>query len=282
MMKSFSFNRFCKMFRWYLSVNLRSLLMWTGGYVIAVFLGELMFFGLSENNSQEHILRNIEQFCTIFAVIALTVGLATLFADYNKIVKREAFLMLPASNLEKFLSAVIYATVVWALSVFVSLALGDTLRMVFRGLAYSEKWLSIIPMMLETLPQSFLRIKNLSDNDVWFDFMRMINITSVFLWIHSVYILGGTLLRKYSFVATSLFIIICCITFFKAIYYFHFSMFSVEWDGEGYVSKEIGFIPYVLAVALPLISIFNYWASFHIFKGFQLITNKWTNYDFFK
>jgi len=137
-------------------------------------------------------------------------------------------------------------------------------------------------MMLETLPQSFLRIKNLSDNDVWFDFMRMINITSMFLWIHSVYILGGTLLRKYSFVATSLFIIICCITFFKAIYYFHFSMFSVEWDGEGYVSKEIGFIPYVLAVALPLISIFNYWASFHIFKGFQLITNKWTNYDFFK
>jgi hypothetical protein len=38
----------------------------------------------------------------------------------------------------------------------------------------------------------------------------------------------------------------------------------------------------VLAVVLPLLAVINYWASFHIFKGFQLITNKWTNYDILK
>ena len=60
------------------------------------------------------------------------------------------------------------------------------------------------------------------------------------------------------------------------------SMFTSHWDGDKYVSQEVGFFAYVLAVVLPLLSIFNYWAAFHIFKGFQLITNKWTNYDILK
>ena len=60
------------------------------------------------------------------------------------------------------------------------------------------------------------------------------------------------------------------------------SMFTSQWDGNAYVGEEVGVVAYVLAVVLPLLSIFNYWASFHIFKGYQLITNKWTNYDFLK
>jgi len=31
-----------------------------------------------------------------------------------------------------------------------------------------------------------------------------------------------------------------------------------------------------------LLTCFNYWASFHVFKHFELITNKWTNYDILK
>jgi hypothetical protein len=48
------------------------------------------------------------------------------------------------------------------------------------------------------------------------------------------------------------------------------------------VLHKVGVLGYFFTVALPIISIFNYWASFHIFKGFQLITNKWTNYDIYK
>ena len=48
------------------------------------------------------------------------------------------------------------------------------------------------------------------------------------------------------------------------------------------IIHKVGALGYFLTVALPLLSIFNYWASYRIFKGFQLITNKWTNYDFFK
>ena len=105
-MSNFDINRFCKTFRWYLGVSSRSLIMWTCGYVVAVFLGELMFFSSSSDGGQEQILRIIEGFGIIFIMIGLAVGFSTLFSDFNKKPKREAFLMLPASNLEKFLSVV--------------------------------------------------------------------------------------------------------------------------------------------------------------------------------
>ena len=41
-MNSFSFNRFGKTLRWVMAVNFRTLLMWTIGSVVAVFVGELM------------------------------------------------------------------------------------------------------------------------------------------------------------------------------------------------------------------------------------------------
>ena len=39
-MNSFSFNRFGKTLRWVMAVNFRTLLMWTIGSVVAVFVGE--------------------------------------------------------------------------------------------------------------------------------------------------------------------------------------------------------------------------------------------------
>ena len=42
-------------------------------------------------------------------------------------------------------------------------------------------------------------------------------------------------------------------------------------------SKEIGVVPYILGVLLPLLTVFNYWASYRTFKGFQVINHKWIN-----
>jgi hypothetical protein len=64
--------------------------------------------------------------------------------------------------------------------------------------------------------------------------------------------------------------------------YFELSMFTSNWENGRYVSGEVGIPAYILAVLLPLFAVFNYWASFRIFKNFQLITNKWLNYDFHK
>ena len=281
-MNSFSFNRFCKTFRWFFGVNLRSMMIWSSGYVVGVFLGEMLFFAFNPNSSVEHKLQSVEQFCTIFIIIALTIGACTFLSDFNKKSKREAFLMLPASNLEKYLTAILYIASFFTTCVLVSFALGDSLRMVIRSLVYGDEWRSTLPMMVNWIPQSYFSPEHLANGLFWFDVMKLVDLSAFFLWIHSIYTLGGTLLRKYSYVVTSVFVIFCMMLFGKVMTAFNMTMFHTQWDLGVLQNYEIGTMSYILAVALPVFAFFNYWASFQIFKGYQLITNKWTNYDILK
>jgi hypothetical protein len=210
--------------------------------------------------------------------------------------KREAFLMLPASNLEKFLALMTYTSVVCVLGVFLAFVLGDSLRMAWFWVSgpYTEIetsvignpvetyywWSSAIPKMMDNLTPHILE----ADSCNWFYLvMNIVVIAAIAVWTHSLLIIGGTLLRKYSFVASMLVFILFVWLLSWTIHHFGLYLFwSDVWkDGHHYVS-EVGALAYILAVLLPLLSVFNYWASFHIFKNFQLITNKWTNYDILK
>ena len=104
----------------------------------------------------------------------------------------------------------------------------------------------------------------------------------LWLWFHSFYTLGGTLLRKYAFVATSICILLCLIILVKTMAFIGLGMFQISWEDGAVKEYEIGSMAYVLSVLLPIFAVFNYWASYRIFKGFQLITNKWMNYDIYK
>jgi hypothetical protein len=122
-----------------------------------------------------------------------------------------------------------------------------------------------------------------ADSCNWFYLvMNLFVITAIAVWTHSLLIIGGTLFRKYSFVISCMVFILFWVIFGKTMKYFELSMFTSTWENDRYASGEVGIPAYILAVLLPLLSIFNYWASFRIFKGFQLITNKWTNYDILK
>ncbi|MBQ2210141.1 MAG: hypothetical protein II404_09290 [Prevotella sp.] len=280
-MNNFSFNRFSRTLRWVVGVNFRSLMIWTLGYMVGVFLGEQLFFGMSFGNDVASILSNISQFFTIFILIALGVGLSTVFYDLNKKTRREAFLMLPASNLEKFLSAVVYVTFVWTFFVALSFVAGDTLRMVYRALVNGDEWISTVPMVMNTMEPGFVEVFK-HESTLEYMVMYTFVICAFIVWMHSLYLLGGTLFRKYSFVVSSL-VLIMSVSFLAWLTgHCHIQMFSSSWEGDHYVRQEVGPLGYVLAVVLPLLSVFNYWASYRIFKGMQLITNKWTNYDFHK
>lgn len=281
-MNGFIFNRFCKTFRWFFGVNLRSMMMWSSGYVVGVFLGEVLFFALNPNGSMEIKLQSVGQFCTVFIMIALAIGACTFLSDFNKKPRREAFLMLPASNLEKYLTAILYIASFFTACVLLSFALGDTLRMVFRSLVFGDEWVSTVPIVAKNL------IPNTMFNDATHAYSLSFRVMNLFvgysflLWMHSLYTLGGTFFRKYAFVATSVVLVASLSLLSWVLNHFEVSMFNSQWDGNAYVGEEVGIAAYMLAVVMPLLSIFNYWASFHIFKGYQLITNKWTNYDILK
>ena len=69
-MNSFNLNRFCKTFHWFFSMNLRSLLMWTGGFTVTIFLAGMMVFFFNPNNPKA-ALGLVSTFDIIFIFIGL-------------------------------------------------------------------------------------------------------------------------------------------------------------------------------------------------------------------
>ena len=290
-MNSFSFNRFCKTLRWVLAVNYRSLLMWTVGSALCIFLYEILLQMIFPYHDPFFMLWSIASVGELFLVMATVIFVCSVVSSINDKRRRTTFLMLPGSNLEKYLSLVFYVTVICVLFMFLAFVAGDTLRMAwFWGShvlsgeeAYSTVhefngveetyyfWSSAVHFLLSELIPRLLTVWSSGIYWTWE------NEWSVFIfhvvlavWVHSVYTLGGTLLRKYSFAITSVVLLAVIFLFSRhlPVYY---------WVKD--ILRGITSIGVVLCFVLPIFSIVNYWASFRIFKHFQLITNKWTNYD---
>ena len=119
-MNTFSFNRFGKMLRWVLSVNQRRVFYAVAGSVVGVFMAEMILLRMSSLDSPFTMLKHYGQVgAAVFAVTSLIL-VSTIVSGVNEKRKREAFLMLPASNLEKFLALMTYTSVVCVLGVFSS------------------------------------------------------------------------------------------------------------------------------------------------------------------
>lgn len=295
-MNSFSINRFCQILCWVLRVNRRSLLAWTAGSVVAVLMGELVVDKMSIHGNPYSFLYEVSQLGIVILLLVSAIMPSTIVASINEKRKRESFLMLPATNLEKYLALMVYTSVICVVSLILAFVLGDCLRMLWFWISPPEGaelvgyidgqayywWSSALPILWDHFLPNVIANDPVYQYSTLFAVMQMVVIGSLVLWMHSLLILGGTLLRKYAFIITSAFYLLTVTLFAKFMKYYELSMFTCSWEDGQYVAQEVGTIPYVLAVVLPLFAIFNYWASFRIFKGIQLITNKWINYDFHK
>lgn len=300
-MSSFSFDRFCKAFRWLMSVNRMMLISISLGCAVSMFLLEMVT--LLPYSEPSAYVRNVAGFMT-FGILALTlIYVSLMFTSFTSIgskQQRSNFLMLPASNLEKFLALVVYVTFAGLIVSTVSLILGDLLRMgalaawnqfhPLQGVSfypdgdntiYTYWWSSALPDVWNNFMPNFIE-SNGYHYPLQYQVMSVLSSLLCAVWVHSSYTLGGSLFRKYSFVVTTVIIFLCMMLFLYVIYKLDQSLFPSVWRENQYVSQEVGLMAYVLCVLFIVFSCFNYWASFRIFKRFELITNKWINYDFHK
>ena len=299
-MNSFSFDRLCKVFRWLLSVNRLVLLGVSSGCAVSMFLLE-MVTSIPYSEPSGYI-RNVAGFMT-FGILALTLvyvsGLFTSLTNIGSKQQRTNFLMLPASNLEKFLALMAFVTFAGLIIATASLILGDLLRMgvlaawnqfhPLQGVpSYSDGgnmvytwWSSALPGVWSNFIPRFIET-DLYHYTLLHQVMYVLTALLFGVWVHSSYAFGGTLFRKYSFVATTLILFLCVMCFAYFMQTSGQSLFPSVWRDNRYVSQEVGLMAYVLCVLFIIFSCFNYWASFRMFKGFQLMTNKWTNYDILK
>ena len=144
-MNGFNINRFGKTLCWYLRVNMKTLLMWTIGSAMGVFIAEMVTLSLNVFKDPREMTNGFALVAYPILIIMVLVTVASITMGINKKGRREAFLMLPASNLEKFLTLALYTSVICTLSIFLSMVLGDTLRMGYmwaRGQVYSEGFIN--------------------------------------------------------------------------------------------------------------------------------------------
>lgn len=288
-MNTFNFDRFRHVLRWWLRISLRRLTAWTVGAAACVFLGEMAYVGYGHLEGRVIGISDFPSVFSVLMVVAILVGQSAIFSGVNDRRRRTALLMLPASSLEKFLAAVLTVSVVEVVAVFLAFAVGDSLRVGVCAVLWPHQvsnvlvdgvwtnyysWSSAIPGLLEQFFPFLFRF-------VWWPMTVFLALLTVFTL--SLYLLCGTLLRKYAFGITTLALLSTLLGFAYILTQAgveHFSLFS--YDDAVHPTPYISPYAYAGYVVLPLLAAVDYWAAYRIFKGFQIVTNKWTNYDFLK
>ena len=211
-MKNFDLQRFGRVLRLDFAQS-RSPLLWftLGGLMVYLF-----FFWFAHNigmkldvvNDWELHIKHICEGVAIFGIIAMYIfflaAASTLYWAEQKKAKRTAHLMLPATNLEKFLAR-------WVYLVVFSVVAGVLTFFVADGVHMAWLWLTDKPVVAATtyFLDDFPRPSNVNQEH-WLNALKGY---SVLVAGHAFFLLGGIVFRKFQFVATALVGIVAFLTF---------------------------------------------------------------------
>lgn len=201
------------------------------------------------------------------------------------------YLMMPATNLEKFLSRALIVTVMLIVMAYVALFCADLARMLYASIVDAEGFYGFtVPCVLaefgETFP-SFYR----TGGEVWgltadgtvrmigFNaFYGVVNVTAMvlfFLFMHSLYILGGCIWRKAAIVKTL--IVQMVVSAAIAWVFVKLEPFVLPWLNDVFISffeteQQAGMT--LVSIAVPVLlalTTLNWWLSYRLFSRKQVV-----------
>jgi hypothetical protein len=209
-------------------------------------------------------------FGLIFFCFSMLFAASFLFSGMKDTRKRSAFLLWPVSNLEKYVISIILS-VFWMMVITIgAYVLADAMR-VFVDWVTGRVIIWGVPILYtKVISQAIFH------NDwqmVWWFF------TFVF-YVHSLYIVGGTLFRRQQFLFTSATIAVVGILLIMLLNQIHpdVEFITGTWDEKTETYNQT-FHPffYILNTTLCVLIVFHYWASYKLFTRMQVINNKWLN-----
>ena len=255
-MKNFSMKRFSQVLKYDLKTGIRPIMWFSLGMVIA-FLLIFMFlhsmFGMSyEGQEPSWVTYSIaheaaQSGCMIICVFWLCVA-CTLFRDVQKKAPRTVMLMLPATNMEKFLSRWVYMLAFSIIGGFVAFIVADMLHL---------GWLAVTGRAVaSSTPQLF---KNFTFEG---ETKTIMQFCGLFFSLHSFALFGSVFFRKYNLVATfatGMVLLIMFLTIYR----------NIPWENE---LRDTVY----LATEIPAIIIFTT-LSYRLFCRWQVVTHKFVN-----
>ncbi len=262
--------------RWDILTSWKYMLGGTVGLATSIALFNILKLYLLRNSfgidpyAEVYFRESANSFVIGVGIVAFFVLACCIFVNMKTKLKRENFLMLPASNLEKYVSRLLLSTVGAVIAIFGALVLGDMVQFIFSFI--------ITPNFHESISWHVISrfFTSIADN---FDWHKSLLIYSFLLFAHSFCTLGGTIYRKVPYLLTACTALLLGLLIGYVIDILNeaglFDFMSHTDFSRGtmadYCAQTIW-----LTVFLGL-SVFNYWASYKLFTRMQVICNKWIN-----
>ncbi len=282
-MKNFDINRFTLALKCSFRVSLKTWIRLFSIYTLVLLMAGIFFTRVLNNNYQmwldnnwpmESIIRTyshqVEHFSIfgfVFFCFAMLFGACYIFKHMKDTKSRSAYLMWPVSNLEKYAVALVLNIVWMAVIAVAAFFLADVLR-ILVDLMTGRVIICAIPSYLKIFVFPIVE----SGSTPW---SIILGIYLFFIYVHSLYIVGGSLFRKNQFLLTSISILILSYVFGLL-----FSLL-LEWlniDSLRLHTRESGTgINHFINVVILCLTIFHYWLSYWLFTRMQVINNKWLN-----
>jgi hypothetical protein len=259
-------------------------------YTLVMFMANLFFTRVADHGYSHwadnypdelyhHYSRIVEQtsvFGIIFFCFAMLFTASGMFSQMKDTRKRSAYLLWPVSNVEKYVVSVLISVVMMLFLTVGAYVLADALRVLVDWLTGRIiVWGFTMPVMG----------RDGEHPSAVFEEGRLLWMLLVWaFYVHSLYIVGGTLFRRQQFLFASGTIVvvgILLVMLLNQIDYwtvFHFEFITGTWDEKTQTYTKI-FHPlfYIINSAMMLLIVFHYWLSYKLFCRMQVINNKWLN-----
>ena len=166
-------------------------------------------------------------------------------------------LMLPATNLEKFVARVLLVAVIYPLTICAAFIVADGLQLLISMLIAPEESFSMVVAYFDSN-------SSIGDSLLWDKVLST-------LMSYSIAIFGGLLFRKLAWLKTT--VSYLTVIILSIIGFFLLKIFLYE-----STDYEVVFIenPYASLISIG-VSLLMFWSSYKIFTHLQVINNRWRN-----
>jgi len=205
------------------------------------------------------ICEGVGVFSAIALFIFFLITASTLYRGEQKKQQRIAWLMLPATNLEKFMSRWIYMLAFSIVGGVLPFFVADGIHMGYLWMA-GNPVVDATSYILEVLPRVSLPYSPLA---------KVVDIYLVWVTIHSLYLLGGVFFKKFHFIATT------------AVFAVAMACFASVANSLGYRDTPTPpdyIMDNVISIGFSvcLIALFT-WLAYWLFCRWQVVTHKFAN-----
>ena len=271
---NFQFSRLLMVMRWDMFTNLKSYLNMMLGMTFALLPFFIMqLYQLSKQyqlfpNTIDLSYLGMSQYVLMIFSIAMYMMATQIFMVMKTTGQREQFLMLPASNLEKYISRFLFSTLGAAVAMITAIVVSDLVQLIFSFVLLPGHHQSVCLSIMALLWKIWTTF--IESIDSAGALMLSLLIMTCGVLVHSFFILCGTLFRKHTIVVSG-------ILFIVMIYLVIYVIESVPGTITTCLMHGDNSWIFCLLIAELLLAGFQYWLSYKVFTRMQVICNRWIN-----